>query len=252
MFKGLVRHVRRQPVAFVALFFALSSGAVAASDVIHVGDPAGGDLTGTYPNPTIGTGKVTNDKLANPSLTITPGTGLVGGGSIALGGTGGLSVDPAVVQSRVTGTCNSGSTISSVNQDGTVTCQDSGPPSAYVADVSNNGYGIVVQPGTTATLAYFGFPKPGRYELSAHLSENGPTGGDGNVSCGFTGGTFFGRPSTTVLPGGGIVPVNVEVIASVDEQNVVGTQQVQLACTVPGSYQGGAAFLGYADSIEVR
>lgn len=47
--------------------------------------PAGGDLSGAYPNPVIGARVVTNSKLANPSLTITPGTGLKGGGSIALG-----------------------------------------------------------------------------------------------------------------------------------------------------------------------
>lgn len=47
---------------------------------------AGGSLTGTYPNPTIAAAAVTNAMLVNPSLTVTAGTGLSGGGSIALGG----------------------------------------------------------------------------------------------------------------------------------------------------------------------
>jgi hypothetical protein len=54
--------------------------------------PAGGDLTGSYPNPLIAAGAVTNAKLANSALTINPGTGLTGGGSVALGGQGTLGV----------------------------------------------------------------------------------------------------------------------------------------------------------------
>jgi hypothetical protein len=53
---------------------------------------AGGDLTGSYPNPLIAAGAVTNTKLANPALTINPGTGLAGGGSVTLGGQSTLSV----------------------------------------------------------------------------------------------------------------------------------------------------------------
>jgi hypothetical protein len=107
---------------------------------------AGGDLTGTYPDPTIARGAVTNGKLANPSLAVNAGSGLSGGGTIALGGSGSLSVDPTAVQSRVTHTCTSGSAIASVKQDGTVGCQStpivytsaSGSPVSLTTDASGN------------------------------------------------------------------------------------------------------------------
>ena len=128
MFSRVVRCVRCQPVAFVALFFALGGGAMAvpkfltSGDSITQGDPAGS----TYGDPLIANGAVTNGKLAHPSLTVSAGAGLTGGGSIALGGSGTLSVDPTVVQSRVTGTCSAGSAVSSINQDGAVGCQSAG------------------------------------------------------------------------------------------------------------------------------
>jgi len=46
---------------------------------------------------------VTNTMLANPSLTVTAGTGLTGGGSVALGGTTTVSL--------ATNTCAAGSAV---------------------------------------------------------------------------------------------------------------------------------------------
>lgn len=67
-------------------------------------------------------GAVTSAALANDSLTVSAGSGLAGGGSIALGGAGSLHVEPSVVQSRVSGACAPHTAISAIAQAGTVTC----------------------------------------------------------------------------------------------------------------------------------
>ncbi len=66
--------------------------------VTSVGSGAG--LTGgpitTSGTLSVATGGVTNTMLANPSLTVTAGSGLTGGGSVSLGGTTTLSLNPNV------------------------------------------------------------------------------------------------------------------------------------------------------------
>jgi hypothetical protein len=86
--------MRQNVVAFTALFFALGGGAMAANSYIKTSDTISeGDLAGsTYGKPVIASGAVTNGKLANSSLTVSPGTGLTGGGSVSLGASTTLGV----------------------------------------------------------------------------------------------------------------------------------------------------------------
>jgi hypothetical protein len=94
MLTKLLSHAHHNLVGYIALFFALSGSAMAASSFIKSTDtiPAG-DLAGTsYGDPLIASGAVTNGKLANSSLNVNSGTGLTGGGSVALGGSTALGV----------------------------------------------------------------------------------------------------------------------------------------------------------------
>jgi hypothetical protein len=95
------RHIVRNAVAYVALFFALGGSAFGATAVVmFVGDPAGGDLTGTYPNPLIGAGKVTASKLADGSVgTAKLADGAVTAGKLADGAVTSGTLAPGAVAS---------------------------------------------------------------------------------------------------------------------------------------------------------
>lgn len=131
-------YVRRNVVAYVALFFALCGGAFAANTYVRSTDTISeGDLAGsTYGKPVIANGVVTNGKLTTSSLTVSPGTGLIGGGSVSLGGSTTLGVaDGGIGTTQL--------------HDGSVTTAkfDSGaqtPDAAKLAGASPSDYGAVM------------------------------------------------------------------------------------------------------------
>jgi hypothetical protein len=185
MFRGALAQIRRQPVAFVALFFALGGSALAGTKYLTASDSISqGDLAGsTYGHPVIAPGAVGNGKLQNPSLTVSPGTGLTGGGSIPLGGSGTLSFDPAVVQGRVSGTCSGNTAIQAVNQDGTVACSgDLGPSAGFEGD-GTPGVRLTNNPALTTTVASKDVPA-GSYVINAETElDNSNTSTDIHVTC---------------------------------------------------------------------
>jgi hypothetical protein len=165
---------------------AWACASVASGTVTSVGSGVGltgGPITGSGAL-SIATGGVTNTMLANPSLTVAPGTGLTGGGLVALGGTTTLNVDATKIPQLATAN----------NFTAPLQIDESSGSTAFTAFQSSSaGATIGVYGATNSATGY------GVYGVA-------PTGGYGMFSVGNLGNTGDLRQDYTGVNPGGVTP----------------------------------------------
>jgi hypothetical protein len=154
----------------------------------------GGPITGSG-TLSIATAGVSNAMLSNPSLTISPGTALTGGGAVALGGSTTLSLDTTKVP-LLTG-ANAFSNNQTLN--GTLTASSSG--NTIVATTTNASVPAVEGVGQSdGVLGYAGVGSGTSYGMVGEAASSSGIGVAGFALA--TSGTNYGVLGQSTSPGG--------------------------------------------------
>jgi hypothetical protein len=209
-------HRNKALAAFVAALFtlALAAYAVAAREAGTVASYTGCLKNGKIESVALGDTPLAPCGSSTPQVrlsggdvtAVAAGTGLTGGGD---GGDVALAVDPAAVQSRVTGNClRIDASISAIHQDGTVTCNndDTGAGTDVFAGFYDGPVAMPLLVGgpfpvTPVPIARLALPA-GRYAISATLDlENTGAGDFGDVViCELDAGGDFDRSLVQIGP----------------------------------------------------
>jgi fibronectin-binding autotransporter adhesin len=160
---------------------------------------AGGDLTGNFPNPTIGAGKVTNVDLVNSSSTVNNGSNITGGGVLALGGSLTLSVSNTPTFSGLVsgngGLTVSGTTTLSSLSAGVVHAGSGGvlTSSLVVLGTDTSGSYIASVGSTNSSIVTGGTASNPTFSVSYGTGANQAAAGNNTITCA----TATGNLSTT-------------------------------------------------------
>lgn len=166
-----------------------------------------GDLTVSSTGvTTIGAGKVTNAKLASSALTVTAGTGLSGGGSISLGGSGAINLANTAVTAGSYGVNDKVSTFT-VDAQGRLTAAGT-TVIGNLANTALQNSNLTVSAGTGLTgggLTALG----GSTSLAVAYGSTAGTAVQGNTGITVTAGTGLSGGGSITLGAGGSATVNL-------------------------------------------